>query len=48
MRHSKTHEHNEHMAMGKKVLLGTVAAAVGFAVVVNLPDFRRYLKISTM
>lgn len=31
-----------------KILLGVTAAAVGFVVAVNLPDLKRYLKISTM
>jgi hypothetical protein len=37
----------EHMTM-RKILLGMAAAAAGYVLVSNLPDLRRYLKISTM
>ena len=37
----------ERMTMGK-ILLGVTAAAVGFVIAVNLPDLKRYLRISTM
>jgi hypothetical protein len=38
----------EHMTMLTKILLGAAAAAAGYAIVSNLPDLRRYLRISTM
>ena len=34
--------------MVTKILLGAAAAAAGYVLVSNLPDLRRYLKISTM
>ncbi|WP_405727737.1 DUF6893 family small protein [Streptomyces sp. NBC_01537] len=32
----------------RKILLGAAAAAAGYVLVSNLPDVRRYLRISTM
>jgi hypothetical protein len=45
---TKTKTKKEHMTMVTKILLGAAAAAAGYALVVSLPDLRRYLRISSM